>query len=107
MVPYLGLYLTDLTFIEEGGKDVVVERGRSVINFAKCQMVGKALTEIIHFQKIKYALEPSAQVLARAIPDLRRARVGRHERHRPGVAAADGDFDVPALDLPGHERELG
>ena len=51
-MPYLGLYLTDLTFIEDGNPDLLLVRDETLaddlgasshqINFAKCQMVAKA-----------------------------------------------------------------
>ena len=37
MVPYLGLYLTDLTFIEDGNPDFVTEDGQQMINLAKVE----------------------------------------------------------------------
>ncbi len=50
-MPYLGLYLTDLTFIEDGNPDLLLVRDETragdlgasshQINYAKCQMVAK------------------------------------------------------------------
>lgn len=62
-VPYLGLYLTDLTFIEDGNKDWVAEEGgERLVNLSKCAMLGKALGEILRFQRSDYAsigIEPN------------------------------------------------
>ena len=55
-VPYLGLYLTDLTFIEDGNPDFINEGGQQMVNLGKCHMVGKALTEVRQFQKKSYGL---------------------------------------------------
>ncbi len=52
--PYLGLYLADLTFIEDGNPD---KRG-DMINFDKRCMLGKVLAEILRFQSARYALRP-------------------------------------------------
>ena len=55
-VPYLGLYLTDLTFIEDGNPDFISEGGQQMVNLGKCHMVGKALAEVRQFQKKAYSL---------------------------------------------------
>jgi son of sevenless-like protein len=52
--PYLGLYLADLTFIEDGNPD---KRG-DMINFDKRCMLGKVLSEILRFQNIRYMFRP-------------------------------------------------
>ena len=52
-VPYLGLYLTDLTFVEEGSSDFVDAddgSGEKLINLGKCAMLGKCIGEILAFQ---------------------------------------------------------
>ncbi|AOW05339.1 ras guanine nucleotide exchange factor domain-containing protein [Yarrowia lipolytica] len=65
-VPYLGVYLTDLTFIEEGNADkrLYIPKGGdghapsvSVINFDKHARTAKIIGEIQRFQ-IPYRLQP-------------------------------------------------
>jgi hypothetical protein len=59
-VPYLGLYLADLTFIEDGNpsylagneEDAPAER---LINWEKRRMLGKVLAEVRKFQSLRYA----------------------------------------------------
>ncbi len=54
-VPYLGVYLTDLIFIEDGNPDFV--QG-GLINFVKCQFVSQVIREIRQYQDVPYCLEP-------------------------------------------------
>jgi len=54
-IPYLGLYLTDLTFIEDGNKDST-ESG--LINFFKRKQIANVIREIIQYQQTPYCLEP-------------------------------------------------
>ena len=52
-VPYLGLYLTDLTFIEDGNPNFLEAddgTGESLVNLGKCAMLGKVLGEVLTFQ---------------------------------------------------------
>ena len=50
-VPYLGIYLTDLTFIEEGNSDM----DGNLINFDKRYKIAAILSEIQQFQKSGYS----------------------------------------------------
>lgn len=53
-IPYLGLYLTDLTFIEEGNQDML----NGLINFYKRHQVSETIRTIKQYQTKPYALEP-------------------------------------------------
>jgi hypothetical protein len=53
-IPYLGLYLTDLTFIEEGNQDLL----NGLINFFKRHQVSETIRTIKQYQTKPYALEP-------------------------------------------------
>jgi hypothetical protein len=57
-VPYLGMYLTDLTFIEDGNKDDVEHQGNRLINFRKRRLLAAVLTEIQIYQQTPYCLTP-------------------------------------------------
>jgi hypothetical protein len=54
-IPYLGVYLQDLTFIEEGNNDKL-ENG--YVNFVKFRMIADILVEIKQFQQKEYNLQP-------------------------------------------------
>jgi len=52
-IPYLGVHLSDLTFIEEGNPDKL-ENG--FVNFFKCRMVAEVIKEVQQFQQQPYNL---------------------------------------------------
>ncbi|XP_061932914.1 ras-specific guanine nucleotide-releasing factor 1 isoform X3 [Apis cerana] len=53
-IPYLGLYLTDLSFIEEGTPTMTEE---GLLNFSKMRMIAHVIREIRHFQQTPYKIE--------------------------------------------------
>eukprot|EP01128_Nolandella_sp_AFSM9_P005157 TRINITY_DN2457_c0_g1_i1.p1 TRINITY_DN2457_c0_g1~~TRINITY_DN2457_c0_g1_i1.p1 ORF type:complete len:870 (-),score=175.46 TRINITY_DN2457_c0_g1_i1:2142-4751(-) len=55
VVPHLGVFLTDLTFMNDGNKDVVHDR---LINFKKHQMVHNVIVQIRQFQLDSFNLKP-------------------------------------------------
>eukprot|EP01106_Pelomyxa_sp_JSP_P008453 TRINITY_DN2377_c0_g2_i5.p1 TRINITY_DN2377_c0_g2~~TRINITY_DN2377_c0_g2_i5.p1 ORF type:complete len:116 (-),score=20.75 TRINITY_DN2377_c0_g2_i5:138-485(-) len=63
-IPYIGVNLGDLTFIEEGNPDTI-EGG--LVNFAKFKMVATAIMELRQFQLQPYNLtriEPIQQFIS-------------------------------------------
>jgi son of sevenless-like protein len=56
-VPFLGFYLTDLTFIEDGNPDMLKDAPH-LINFAKRARVADVIREIQQYQEIPYAFQP-------------------------------------------------
>mmetsp|Transcript_22798 Transcript_22798/g.25377 ORF Transcript_22798/g.25377 Transcript_22798/m.25377 type:complete len:438 (+) Transcript_22798:46-1359(+) len=50
IVPYLGVYLTDLTFIEDGNPDMI----GGLINWKKPQLIYRVIREIARFQRGYY-----------------------------------------------------
>jgi len=72
IIPYLGVYLTDLTFIEDGNKDYLDDPGTTIINFSKRELVYRVIEEIKQYQQTGYdfkALEPIHTFLAQ-LPNL-------------------------------------
>ena len=53
-IPYLGTYLTDLTFIEDGNPDM----DGPLVNIDKRYKVAAVIGEIHQYQRIGYQLEP-------------------------------------------------
>ncbi|KAM9744376.1 ras-specific guanine nucleotide-releasing factor 2 isoform 3-T3 [Menidia menidia] len=58
-VPYLGMYLTDLAFIEEGTPNFTEE---GLVNFSKMRMISHIIREIRQFQQTPYRIEHQAKV---------------------------------------------
>ncbi|XP_052281011.1 ras-specific guanine nucleotide-releasing factor 1-like [Dreissena polymorpha] len=58
-IPYLGMYLTDLSFIEEGTPDMTED---SLVNFSKMRMIAHVIREIRLFQQTPYRIEHHARV---------------------------------------------
>jgi len=58
-IPYLGTYLTDLTFIEEN-KDITK---RGLINFTKRRLIYDVIEKIQRYQQKAYNLQPVQQII--------------------------------------------
>jgi len=61
VIPYLGMYLTDLTFIEDGNGDFWA--GNGLINFVKRQQISEVIGEIQRYQDTPYCLQ--------SVPEMR------------------------------------
>ncbi|KAF7723367.1 hypothetical protein EC973_002066 [Apophysomyces ossiformis] len=55
-IPFLGIYLQDLTFIEDGNSDYL-PKSSNFINFAKRQKTAEVIREIKQFQSSPYTFE--------------------------------------------------
>jgi len=60
-IPYLGMYLTDLSFIEEGTPNFTEDGG--LLNFSKMRMIAHVIREIKHFQQTPYKIEANPKVI--------------------------------------------
>jgi len=54
--PYLGVFLRDLTFIEDGNPDFVEDD--SLLNFEKMRMISGVLNQVRKYQSVPYMFEP-------------------------------------------------
>lgn len=59
-IPFLGVYLHDLTFIADGNPDMLVtpRRSTSLINFGKLSKTGAVIRDLQQFQSLSYAFQP-------------------------------------------------
>lgn len=55
-VPFFGVYLTDLTFIEDGNTDMI-RQSPNMINFSKRKKSAEVIREIQQYQSVPYLLE--------------------------------------------------
>jgi son of sevenless len=58
ILPYLGLFLTDLIFIDEGNKSTV----NNLINFEKRRKVSKIIKNFMEYQKIHFKFRPVKEI---------------------------------------------
>jgi hypothetical protein len=103
-IPYLGVYLTDLTFIEDGCKDVVMQgdKGSEVklVNFEKCRKTARAIQEISQYQDTPFNLT-SIDYMRDALLEMGYDTVDNNykkslELEARGNDAAGGDVDLRA-----------
>jgi len=59
-IPYLGFYLTDLAFIEDGTPN---SNESGLVNFSKMRMIAQVIQEIKHYQQTKYTLEHDKKII--------------------------------------------
>lgn len=64
-VPYLGMYLTDLAFIEEGTPNFTEE---GLVNFSKMRMISHIIREIRQFQQTAYRIDQQPKVIQHLPP---------------------------------------
>jgi len=57
----IGVYLTDLTFIEDGNKDYVL--GTDLINFSKRRKVAAVITEIQQYQQLWFKFQEIPELM--------------------------------------------
>lgn len=72
-VPFLGVYLTDLTFIEDGNPNRLRADER-LVNFGKRQKTAEVIREILIYQSTPYNLTPVASIQKYIEENLKEAR---------------------------------
>jgi len=57
ILPYLGIYLRDLTFIEEGNSDWVGPKEDGLVNMDKLNLIAQIILEVKRFQTVPFAID--------------------------------------------------
>lgn len=101
-IPYLGMYLTDLTFIEEGNPNNLQDGS---INFTKRQRLSEVIAEIQTYQNTPYFLEEVVFIRdyvlnAEALPEEQCYKLSLKREGRRGTQVVDSQTpDLPFGDL--------
>jgi son of sevenless-like protein len=61
LVPYLGVYMQDMVFIEDGNPDFLKENG--YINFHKRRLLADVIKDIVQHQLAPYNIEPVDEIV--------------------------------------------
>jgi len=79
-LPYLGVYLTDLTFLDDGNQDFVDD---GLINFYKRELVAKVISEILRYQQVTYykSFPEMSSVLAWLVRELENSSVDEQQAY--------------------------
>ncbi|KAM4055380.1 rasGEF domain-containing protein [Hirsutella rhossiliensis] len=59
-IPFFGVYLTDLTFIEDGIPSII--KKTNLVNFAKRAKTAEVIRDIQQYQNVGYSLQPVAEL---------------------------------------------
>jgi len=70
-VPFLGVYLTDLTFIEDGIPSII--KKNNLINFAKRAKTAEVIRDIQQYQNVPYPLQPVPELAEYILSNMRTA----------------------------------
>lgn len=74
VIPYIGVYLADLTFIEDGNPSKIQHESLGeLINFAKMKLLDSVIQDINMYQQAPYKLEPvpKIQILLTAAEEIK------------------------------------
>ncbi|KAI9025102.1 ras guanine nucleotide exchange factor domain-containing protein [Phycomyces nitens] len=72
-IPFLGIYLQDLTFIEDGNP-TFLKSTKDMINFAKQTMIAEVVQEIRQYQLVPYQFKPVDEIQAFIRASLKNSR---------------------------------
>ena len=81
-IPFLGVYLTDLTFIEDGIASII--KSTDLINFTKRTKTAEVIRDIQQYQNVPYTLNPVSD-LQEWILDRMRSAADVHEMYEQSL----------------------
>ena len=81
-IPFLGVYLTDLTFIEDGIASII--KNTDLINFTKRTKTAEVIRDIQQYQNVPYTLNPVSD-LQEWILDRMRSAADVHEMYEQSL----------------------
>ena len=87
-IPFLGLHLSDLTFMEDGASDSI--EGGSMINFAKRIKISKVIETIEFFQGLSYPFKQTS--------------ISKYFFFARGFTSAELEKELASLSLPRESR---
>lgn len=62
-IPYIGVYLSDLTFIQDGNPDKIQDSSNNqLINFTKMKMLSSVIQDMMIYQQEPYIIEPIPRI---------------------------------------------
>ena len=62
-IPFIGVYLQDMVFIDDGNLDFLEGPHSHMINWEKCVKFANCINEVRKFQKIPYEFSPVPELL--------------------------------------------
>lgn len=71
-IPFFGVYLTDLTFIEDGIPSVI--KKTNMINFAKRAKTAEVISDIRQYQNVAYSLQPVPELQDYILSNMQAAK---------------------------------
>lgn len=103
LIPYIGLYLSDLTFIEDGNPKEI----NSKINFIKCRKLAQLIRSLQTYQQTPYRLqivtelrEPLLALENLSEEELYKLSLLREERKKKAASGSGGGVSSPTVLAP-------
>ncbi|KAE8442008.1 hypothetical protein EG329_003944 [Mollisiaceae sp. DMI_Dod_QoI] len=105
-IPFFGVYLTDLTFIEDGIPSII--KKSALINFAKRAKTAEVIRDIQQYQNVPYPLQPVPELQEYILSNMQAAG-DVHEMYEKSLAVEPREReDEKIVSIrPGVKRSVG